>query len=75
MNHLLYLMFRCDFDVMKNLEELGRTKHRPSVWWAVIDGPINCLVAGKARETHIRFRPAAQHRELSRFWLENVTAR
>ena len=23
MNHLLYLMFRCDFDVMESLEEFG----------------------------------------------------
>ena len=23
MSHLLYLMFRCDFDVMENLEEFG----------------------------------------------------
>ena len=23
MNHLLYLMFRCDFDVMENLEDLN----------------------------------------------------
>ena len=33
MGHLLYLMFRCDFDVMKNLEsleELGKTKYSPS---------------------------------------------
>ena len=32
MSHLLYLMFRCDFDVMenlKNLEELEGTKHSP----------------------------------------------
>ena len=30
MGHLIYLMFRCDFDVMESLEileELGGTKH------------------------------------------------
>ena len=30
MSHLLYLMFRCDFDVMEsleNLEELGELAH------------------------------------------------
>ena len=26
MSHLLYLMFRCDFDVMKNLENLEKLK-------------------------------------------------
>ena len=27
MDHLLYLMFRCDFDVMENLEELEGSEH------------------------------------------------
>ena len=34
MGHLLYLMFRCDFDVMEsleNLEEFGRSEHRPGM--------------------------------------------
>ena len=26
MDHLLYLMFRCNFDVMENLEKFGETK-------------------------------------------------
>ena len=32
MGHLLYLIFRCDFDVMKsleNLEEYGGSEHSP----------------------------------------------
>ena len=29
MGHLLYLMFRCDFDVMESLEEWKGTKHSP----------------------------------------------
>ena len=31
MSHLLYLMFRCDFNVMESLEELGETKHSPDL--------------------------------------------
>ena len=34
MSHFLYLMFRCDFDVMENLEsleEFGGSEHSPSV--------------------------------------------
>ena len=27
MGHLLYLMFRCDFDVMESLEEFGGSEH------------------------------------------------
>ena len=41
MGHLLYLMFRCDFDVMENLkslEKFGRSKHTPSVQ---IDGSMS----------------------------------
>ena len=37
MSHLLYLMFRCDFDVMENLEEWEGTKHRPRHTHAEID--------------------------------------
>ena len=41
MSHLLYLIFRCDFDVMeslKSLEKFGRSKHTPSVQ---IDGNMS----------------------------------
>ena len=31
MSYLLYLMFRCDFDVMESLEEWEGTKHSPSL--------------------------------------------
>ena len=30
MGHLLYLMFRCDGDVMESWEEFGVSKHTPS---------------------------------------------
>ena len=29
MDHFLYLIFRCDFDVMKSLEEWEGSKHTP----------------------------------------------
>ena len=32
MSHLLYLMFRCDFDVMESLEELEGSEHSPQVF-------------------------------------------
>ena len=33
MGHLLYLMFRCDFDVIESLEEFGGSEHSPAVSW------------------------------------------
>ena len=39
MGHLLYLMFRCDFDVMEsmeNLEELEGTKHSHCIEYKVM---------------------------------------
>ena len=31
MGYLLYLMFRCDFDVMESLEELGELKTKTAL--------------------------------------------
>jgi len=41
MGHFLYLMFRCDFDVMenlKNLEEFGEVNTALEVFAAVLGG-------------------------------------
>ena len=54
MGHLLYLMFRCDFDVMESLEsleELEGTKHSHCSFTVDFisfsrDGPIHMLLAG-----------------------------
>ena len=52
MNYLLYLIFWCDFDVMKNFEELEGTKHnlrraegRDSLRWAGMHGSDGALRA------------------------------
>ena len=38
MGHLLYLMFRCDFNVMENLEECEGSEHNLSK--TVTNGPL-----------------------------------
>ena len=57
MGHLLYLMFRCDFNVMENLESLEEweeTKHSLAGSCGVL---VVQLFAGAARRSPAAVRP------------------